>query len=257
MNVIRSFEITRIKGAERRTVQDTVIVEHRHRIHVNGEPYADLICIAQDLEALTVGHLMNEGTIRRREDLLSLTLDEEGAKVTLAATASAAETGIRTVGTGLGAPRSAAFRALEKAAPEPLDNSLTFRLSDIAPLVESFQESSELFTATGGVHSCALCDSEGKLLYFMEDLGRHNAFDKVIGAALLDGISPSRCFLMTSGRVPSDMLIKAVNARLPLVVSRSAPTDVAIRMAEQYGVTLCGFARGDRMNLYAHPERLL
>ncbi|MBQ3078178.1 MAG: formate dehydrogenase accessory sulfurtransferase FdhD, partial [Clostridia bacterium] len=250
MKVIQSFEITRIKGDRRIPMSDSVIREHRHRIFVGGEPYADLICIAQDLEALTVGHLMNEGAIRGREDLLALTVDEQGAHVTLAEAAPLIETGVRTVGTGLGAPRSAAFRALEKRAPEPLVSSLTFRLEDIVPLVESFQESSELFTATGGVHSCALCDSKGKLLYFMEDLGRHNAFDKVIGAALLDGISPSECFLMTSGRVPSDMLIKAVKARLPLVVSRSAPTDVAIEMAVQYGVTLCGFARGDRMNLY-------
>jgi FdhD protein len=94
-------------------------------------------------------------------------------------------------------------------------------------------------------------------MFFEEDISRHNALDKIIGDAIINRIKLDGCYVVTSGRVPSDMMVKIVRAGIPLLVSRSAPTDSAIRLAKKNNVTLIGFARGSRMNLYSCPERIV
>ena len=258
MSITAQYPITRIDGHERFEKTDTVICESRLTIYLNNAPYVTLICTEQHTEELAIGHLCNEGVIHTLSDIQELRSDGDSVWICTEKTeAAAAAQGVRTVATGCGGPRSAAFRLLEQTELEPLDADIRFRFTDVKAQVDVFQTNSEIFLATGGVHSCALCASDGSLLYFMEDIGRHNAFDKVIGAALRDGVDPGQCFLITSGRVPSDMLIKAINARLSLLISRSAPTDAAIEMAHKYNVTLCGFARGSRMNVYSFPNRLI
>jgi FdhD protein len=116
--------------------------------------------------------------------------------------------------------------------------------------MREFNQSSELFRETGGVHGCALSYSKG-IIFSEEDIGRHNAMDKLIGRARLERIDLSDKFVLTTGRISSELLIKASKQGIPIIASRSAPTELAIKLAKETGVTLIGFARGDKLNIYS------
>jgi len=118
------------------------------------------------------------------------------------------------------------------------------------------QRRSGLFKTTGGVHSSALCTGN-EIMFFREDIGRHNTVDKLIGRCFLDGIDTSDKILLTTGRISSEILVKAAKMGVPLIASRSAPTDLALRYAAELGVTVAAFVRNQRMNIYTHPERVV
>ena len=138
----------------------------------------------------------------------------------------------------------------------PVPDGLVFSLEDILSQADNFLSESKVFFETGAVHSCALV-VDGQMMHFMEDIGRHNAMDKTIGAALIAGTPLEKGVILTSGRVPSDVMKKIIRAGIQAIVSRSAPTDAAIRLAKEYNVTLCGFARKSRMNVYAGRQRII
>jgi FdhD protein len=115
---------------------------------------------------------------------------------------------------------------------------------------------SEIWERTGGAH-CSVLFSDGRLIARSEDIGRHNTVDKVVGYAILNNIDLSTCVLGCSGRQPAVMVSKAANAGIPIVISRSAPTDKGIRTADLAGVTLICFARGNRFTVYTHPDRII
>jgi FdhD protein len=129
-------------------------------------------------------------------------------------------------------------------------------VQDIIELMKKFNKNSELFLSTGGVHSVALCQGK-EILLFHEDIGRHNALDKVIGEAAFKGIDTSDKMMVMSGRISSEILIKAAKRKIPIVISRSAPTDLAIDYANNLGITVIGFARGNRMNIYTRDDRIM
>jgi FdhD protein len=115
---------------------------------------------------------------------------------------------------------------------------------------------SKLFQTTGGVHSACLADRK-KILLFTEDIGRQNALDKIIGASLLKNISLQNKIMLSSGRITSETITKMVRAMIPVIVSPGAPTDSAVNLARRLGITVVGFARGKRINIYSHPERII
>ena len=121
--------------------------------------------------------------------------------------------------------------------------------------MHDLQERALIFRATGGMHSAALADREG-LIIFYEDIGRHNAVDKIVGESLLRGISLKEKILLCSGRLGSEILLKAAQLQLPLLISRAAPTTLSIELAEALNITLIGFVREGRMNIYSHPHRV-
>jgi FdhD protein len=127
--------------------------------------------------------------------------------------------------------------------------------SKVLSLMKQFQEQMELYRMSGGIHSAALSDSR-KILVQAEDIGRHNTLDKIMGECLLRKLSVPDGILLTSGRVSSEMLIKASKMRVPVVVSRTSPTERAVTLARDINITLIGYARGSRLSVYAHPERL-
>ncbi|MFA5354056.1 MAG: formate dehydrogenase accessory sulfurtransferase FdhD, partial [Thermodesulfovibrionales bacterium] len=119
-----------------------------------------------------------------------------------------------------------------------------------------FQDASELYKVTGCVHSAALSDGK-EILCLAEDIGRHNAVDKVIGYALSEGIPFEGKIMLASGRLSSEIVSKCARWGIPVVASRTSPTSLAVEIAEKYGVTVTGFIRAERMNVYTHPERIL
>jgi FdhD protein len=114
---------------------------------------------------------------------------------------------------------------------------------------------SELHMTTGGIHIVALLDHE-KILAISEDIGRHNALDRVIGTALRKGIDLSHTYVIVSGRISSEMIRKCLIAGIPIIVSRGATTTLAVEIADKTGLTVVGFARGGKMNIYTHPQRI-
>ncbi|MDG6987784.1 MAG: formate dehydrogenase accessory sulfurtransferase FdhD [Nitrososphaerota archaeon] len=127
----------------------------------------------------------------------------------------------------------------------------------LGKLPEKMKEAQSLFAKTGGIHASALFDPEGRLLLLREDVGRHNALDKVVGALLLQRKLPaSDTLLLVSGRASFELVQKAVMAGIPVVAAIGAPSSLSRQLAEEYGVTLAGFVRGDRFNIYCNGQRL-
>lgn len=135
-------------------------------------------------------------------------------------------------------------------------NPLLLSSEGMKSLLQKFRNSSDLYVQTGGVHSAALTDGR-EILLFAEDIGRHNAVDKLLGKAFLSGMAMDDKILLSSGRISGEIMTKVVRNRIPVLVSRTAPTCMSITTAADHGVTLIGFARGGRMNIYTHPGNIM
>lgn len=152
----------------------------------------------------------------------------------------------------------ASLEALEVEETSELDPE-DFRMSAklVARLPDRLRSEQPVFEQTGGIHAAGLFDTDGQLLELREDVGRHNAMDKLVGARLLAGELPAEdSAVVLSGRASFELLQKALRARIPLVVAVGAPSSLAVDLADEFGITLVGFARGDRFNVYTHPERI-
>ena len=233
LETVREMRILRAEDGVSIDKTETVVIEHGFCINVNKRRKADLIVTPQYLEELTLGHLYTSGIIKSLADITELAIDD-----------------------GLQTARVQTTGDNSSTAPDAVLEDFFVPLTDILNAMEKFLHESKMFFVTGAVHSCALMIG-GRLLHFMEDIGRHNAFDKTIGAALRTETPLDQAVVLTSGRLPSDMMSKVIYSRVPVVVSRSAPTDAAVELAERCNVTLCGFARGRRINIYTGRQRII
>lgn len=251
----KSYTITKYIDGVESSVEDDVVTEARLQVIINGKKFLSLLCTPKALPALVTGFLFTEGVLTTIEEIDQLTIDELAgtAEVTLVNK----ETykfindilcGERTVTTGCGRGRTITYPLMSAQQAHPTMMKLDY--DKILDLFKVFNSASELFQATGGVHSCALCDRE-QILYSEEDIGRHNAVDKVIGLALMHGVELQDKILLTSGRVSSEIIGKLARSGIHVIVSRSAPTDTAIEIARNRGMRLIGFARGRRLNIYS------
>jgi FdhD protein len=134
-------------------------------------------------------------------------------------------------------------------------NRLEVRPETIGNLIEKLFESQSLYRETGGVHTSALSDGE-KVLLTAEDIGRHNTLDKIAGLCLMNSVWPATRILITTGRISSEMLQKAARLQAPILISRTSPSSLSIEMAERYGITLIGYARKHRFNVYSNGQRV-
>jgi FdhD protein len=233
---------------------DEVAVEEPLEIRVDGQPLAVTMRTPGHDEELALGFLYGEGLIRgpRRagptDDLAANTVEVDGPLER--------DPGRRRFYTtsscgvcGKGALEEVAVASAPLPAGPRLARSLLVRLPD---LLEQ-----PTFERTGGLHATGLFDPDGKLLLVREDVGRHNAMDKVIGRALLDGIVPlGKRILCVSGRLSFELVQKAAVAGAPILVGVGAPSSLAISLADERGITLCGFARRGATNVYTRPERV-
>jgi len=139
----------------------------------------------------------------------------------------------------------------------PVSDEMRMGSAGFAQLMEQMKQGQEIFQQTGGSHAAAIFSATGSIYSVAEDLGRHNALDKVIGRHLLEGKSFSGCGVLLSSRLSLEMAVKAVRSGLEIVAAVSAPTSLAIAVAEEFGVTLCGFVRGQRATVFTHPHRVI
>jgi FdhD protein len=236
-------------------IKDTVTVEHALTIRLDENELVTLLCSPEKLEYLAIGFLCSEGLIKTKKDIEKIVLDETKSVVEI----TSAEK--RKVDDDLVSKRfigSSGGKGISAGSTNSkvVESTLTITPAAIFGIIEEFVHQSEVFEATGGVHSAALCDTS-HVLVFSEDIGRHNAIDKVFGECMINEIPTDGHILVTSGRVSSEIVNKVVKRNIPILISKSAPTNRGVELAADLGITLIGFARKGRMNLYSHAGRVL
>jgi FdhD protein len=243
----------RFKAGRFETLDKGVVTERPLTIVINGQELATMMSTPVKLDCLVVGFLAFEGIIRDLAEIASLEIHEEMglAEVTLTRPFTPPTRRVFTSGCSGGITFSLALQQYP-----PLLSDEMLRPEQVYPLMRQLFEACTLYMATRGVHGAALSDGE-TLLIVAEDVGRHNALDKIMGEALLRGIRTRGRVLLSTGRISSEMLRKGAHMGTPFIISRTSPTSLAIEGAKQLGITLIGYARGDGFNLYTHPERML
>lgn len=238
---------------------DEVAAELPVRLLLNNTPLVTLLCTPTELKELAVGFLLSEGILTDQADLRKVEVSdtEPVVRITLTALPDDWEKLFATRAISSGCGKGITFTNYDRKRDRRVDlANPRMTVKNIRELLTSFKNISSLYLETGGVHSSALSDGK-KILFFSEDIGRHNAVDKLIGKAFLSGVPVENKILLTSGRVTSEIMTKAGRNRFPILISRAAPSCMAINYAEDMGITLIGFARGDRMNIYTWPNRIL
>ena len=236
-----------IRGGRTSEVAAEVVREQPLTVYVNGEKFLTLLCSPMMLDALVIGYLWMEKIIAARDEVVALEVSavDGRADVTLAGPVTLPTERILTSGCGGGIT----FRIDHRLFPR-LRSSLTVRPAQLASGMKQLFQAAEHYQRSRGIHGAALYDGE-RVLVVAEDVGRHNAVDKVMGRALLDGIETRDRILLSTGRISSEMLLKAARMGVPVVASRTSPTEMAVALAEQLDVTVCGYVRPDGLNLYA------
>ena len=250
--------IKRVTQDSKLDTEDIVVKELPLTIILNGRELVTLLCSPKDLKYLAVGYLFSEGLIDSKDEIKRVTIDERRgvARIeTIADKAFASEAVFKRLITS-GCGKGISFQSVTDAqALEKVQSKAEISALEVINLMKEFQHHSQVFRDTGGVHSAALCDNSS-ILIFSEDIGRHNAIDKIFGRCLLEDIPTENRLILTSGRVSSEIILKVVKRNIPILISKSAPTDAGVRLAANLDITLVGFARGSRMNVYANDWRI-
>jgi FdhD protein len=239
-------------------------------VRVNGAPFAVIMRTPGADRELAAGFLLAEDVIRNSQELLTIEAcedtTEEGRGNTLNVTVSGEA--IERLATRLGERRQVTMnsscglcgrRTIEtlRARISSVDGAWTVAPAVVSRLPAALGDAQQVFAATGGLHAAGLFDRDGTLRHIAEDVGRHNAVDKIIGRRVMEDALPlSNTILVVSGRTSFELVQKALLAGIPFVAAVSAPSSLAIELAVESGITLCGFVRGERFNVYAHDQRI-
>ena len=253
MEVKKYVEILKLRGQSKQLIQDEIIIEHPFTIFLNEEELVTILCTPEFLKELAVGFLFSENYIENLDEIQRIEVIEGSKTIYVSIKEKKRELrdkyrGRRTITSGCG-KNTSFYNIIDSKTSSKISKKLDISLTNVIELMKEFNNLSILFKETGGVHSCALCSVE-KILFYAEDIGRHNALDKVLGSGHLEGIEFDDKLILTTGRISSEILIKAAKRGIPIVISRSAPTSLAIDLAKELGITVIGFARGDKMNIY-------
>ena len=256
--MLESFPIVRIKDQQKEVIDDLVVREIPLTINIGENELVTLLCCPSDLEDLVRGFLFSSGLIKKAEDIIKILINREQwiAYVSLVGgeiDQSLVFKRLYTSGCGRG---TMFYNVSDILNRSKVVSDFKISVEKINELVFDFQKRSALYLKTGGVHGAALATDQG-ISIFKEDIGRHNAIDKVIGNALKEHIDFIDKIIISSGRISSEVLLKTQKCRIPVVISKSAPTDQAVKLAKDMGITLIGFARGKRMNIYNQEERVI
>lgn len=236
------------------------VVEFPIRLTVNGIRLATLIGSPHDVEFLVAGFLRTQRWIASREDIefLGVCPDSGVANVKIRGEAPERPHPILTSGCTGGVtyhlPQSG--RAGDAGGRRVGERRKRFSPSDLLRAMEELGRAAGMYRSTGGIHSSAVAD-EGEILLHAEDIGRHNTIDRIAGEALLKEVDLAEKILVTSGRISSEMAVKGESIGVSAMASRTSPTDMAIRISEEAGITLVGYVRAGGFTVYTHPWRIL
>jgi len=262
MNAIIKRKIKKAKIKDGRIyledVDDPVAVEKALRIKVNGKDTLRLYCSPVMVRELVVGMLLTEDIIKGSwcAERMEIIYGDELIVDVSTDDLPSSEGGISLEGATITSGCVGGITFERKEVRDVGSPELKIESERLRVLFNEFQLRSDLYKSTGCIHSAAL--SDGRILIaFAEDIGRHNAIDKIIGFSILEDIPLEGKIIFASGRLSSEMVSKCARWSIPVVVSRTAPTTRALDIAEKAGMTVIGFMRGERFNIYTHPERIL
>jgi FdhD protein len=247
------IEVARLPGGT--TTQDVVAVEEPLEIRIEGRPVAVTMRTPGNDEELALGFCLSEGlqpaAARLADDLAANVVDVDAPGFDPDRLARSFYTS-----SSCGVCGKGALEAVAVEGPR-VESYVRLGLDVVAALPERLREAQAAFAATGGLHATGLFTAEGELLCLREDVGRHNAMDKVVGWAFREGRLPlSDCVLCVSGRLSFELVQKAAVAGCPVLVAVGAPSSLAVELAQDRGVTLCGFVRDGRANVYSESWRV-
>ena len=257
-NEIEKILILRLTAGAGSNIEDVVAREFPLTIILNNQELVTMLCSPKDLRYLAIGFLFSEGLLSSKDEIKKIMVDEQRGVARIETEASnvlAHELIFKrfiTSGCGRGASFYSAADVQDQAK---IDSQIQISAQEVLSLVSEFQHRSQVYRATGGVHSAALCDKEN-ILVFNEDIGRHNAIDKIFGECIIKDIPTDERVVITSGRISSEILLKVAKRNIPIIISKSAPTDLGVKLANDLGITLLGFVRGRRTNAYANDWRI-
>lgn len=254
---LKTVVIDKLIENEAHEFEDVTIEEARLNLFLNGEKAISMMTIPKDQDAHAIGFLMSENVISGIEDIELLEVSADGLRVDIKARVD--ENSLqnlykeKTLVSGCG---GGVTGNVEGSLEIPF-NQTAFKIKPetIYTEVKKFYQESELYNLTGCVHKAMIYLLDGTTIT-AEDIGRHNAIDKVMGKCKLQRLDTTKSILVVSGRLSSEMVTKAVMHKIPVVVSRTAPTYLGVQTAHKHGLTLIGFARGKKMNLYTHSGRI-
>jgi FdhD protein len=250
--------ILRVSKQGTSKIEDTVVKESPITIFLNDQELVTLLCSPTNLRYLVAGFLSSEGLINSRGDIKEILVDDRRGVVRVQ-TKEDKELATefifkRFITSGCGRGTSF-YSAADLQGQARIESQVAISALEVFSLVEEFQQYSTIYRITHGVHSAALCDVKS-ILVFADDIGRHNAIDKIFGQCLLEDILTNDRIIVTSGRISSEILLKVAKRNIPVIISKSAPTYLGVRLADELGISLIGFVRGKKMNAYTNDWRI-
>lgn len=266
----RAVEVVRVRAGARQASADQIAAEEPMEVRVNGAPFAVVMRTPGHDRDLAAGFLLAEDVIRSADELGAIEACREATAEARGNTLNVTVVGaaVERLAARLGERRQVMMTAscglcgrltidTLRARVAAVDGRWTVPARVVQGLPAALRSAQRVFDTTGGLHAAGLFDREGRLVTAAEDVGRHNALDKVVGRVLLEGRLPlDQHLLAVSGRTSFELVQKALLAGIPLVAAVSAPSSLAVQLAADSGITLCGFVRGETFNVYAHAERI-
>ncbi len=257
--MITSQTIVRFNGQSFVEEEDQIAIESALTIMIDGHEFATMVCSPLDLDELVIGFLASEGVIRSYQEIKTLQIDEDVGFAYVELMQPYVPTNNlhskRFIGSCCGKGRQFYFHSDVKTAKTVM-TSITITTNECSTLMEMMQKSSSHFQQTGGVHNAALCTADG-IVVARSDIGRHNALDKLYGYCLMHKIPRKDKVIVFSGRISSEVLLKASKIGVGIILSKSAPTNLALQLADELGITAVGFIRGNSFNVYTHRQRIM
>lgn len=257
-NELSRISVSQLTNTERANIEGAVAREQPLTIILNNQELVTLLCTPVDVNYLAIGFLYSEGLIENRATIRKITVDSNRGIARVETQNNVAPDSdilfkrIITSGCGRGA---SFYNVADMQKQIKVESQLKVSTRNVLTLTHEFQQRSKVYKATHGVHSAALCDAKS-ILVFNEDVGRHNAVDKIFGECFLKDISTDERIVVTSGRISSEILLKVAHRNIPILISVSAPTDLGVKLASNLGITVIGLVRGKRMIAYTNDWRV-
>ena len=243
---------------EGRPIETAVVMERPLTLFLNGREIVTMMTIGDHPDYLAVGYLLNQNMLRPEDRIIAIDYDDELETVVVRTDRETDfEDKLKKKTLTSGCAQGTVFGDLmEKFEEVRLDPAAVLRTSWLYALTRKINTAPSLYLAAGAIHGCVLCEEDRPLLY-MEDVGRHNAIDKIAGYMNLNRITPTGKIFYTTGRLTSEMVIKTVQMGIPILISRSGFTAWGVDLARQAGLTLIGRAKGKRFVALAGGERII
>ncbi|MBE0577103.1 MAG: formate dehydrogenase accessory sulfurtransferase FdhD [Desulfuromonadales bacterium] len=253
-----ALPIIKVSGRNHWQTEDTIVREIPMTLYFNKEEIVTVLCSPNQVKELMIGFLISEGFVRHRDDIYTIGHHCEKNIVRVEGKPRPAQKEVmnrRVMSACCGKSRVSFNFENDASLVKVQESTAKINLDQAVYYANYLDENSDLFKETGGIHSGGV-GRFGDVLYTCYDIGRHNVLDKILGRAYLLNLDLADHVLFFSGRVSSEILLKIAKMNIPILVARSAPTDLALALAEDLNITVIGFARGDRLNIYTWPERI-